>query len=257
MVDWPLRTGWISLEIVIENLAHAIGDLPIIDRLDITIGSGEIVALLGPSGCGKSTLLRLVAGLERPTSGSITMRRHIRAAIVFQDHTLLPWRTAAGNVELPLEHHPISVAERRERAAAVLEQVGIADFADYYPKALSGGMRQRVNLARALVLEPALLLMDEPLSSLDEQLREILLDDLAHLWSERGFTCLYVTHSPDEAVRLGHRVMILSRRPTKIVEVVPIETPIEERSHFHPAIAAARETVWNLVRESRAPCHGT
>ncbi len=252
MTGWPSRTGWISLDLVIENLAHAVGDLEVIRRLDITVGSGEIVALLGPSGCGKTTLLRLVAGLERPMSGSITQCRRARSATVFQDSTLLPWRTAAGNVALPLEHQDIPAAERRDRVAAVLERVGIADFADYYPKALSGGMRQRVNLARALVTEPALLLMDEPMASLDEQLREILLDDVARLWCERGFTCLYVTHSPAEAVRLGHRVVVLSPRPMEIVDVVSVETPIEERDHFHPAIAAARETVWHLAMGRRA-----
>jgi len=243
------------MEILVANLSHAFGDLAVLQDISLSVASGEIVAVLGPSGCGKTTLLRLVGGLEMSVAGSISTRSGAADAAnptiahVFQDATLLPWRTVAGNVALPLEHRGLARAECDRRVAAALERVSLAAFANYYPKNLSGGMRQRTNLARALVVDPAVLLLDEPLASLDELTRDQVLADLARLWQESRYTCLMVTHSPLESVRLGHRVVVLSDRPARIRGIVAIDLPINERHDLHPAIIAARDRIWALVRQ--------
>lgn len=246
-----------SLEIIIEHLAHGFGQLEVLKDISLHVASGEIVAILGPSGCGKTTLLRLAGGLERPRSGTIGTRGHSPnpgrpIAHVFQDPTLLPWRTVSGNVMLPLEHTKMPNEERKRRVAEAMARVRLADFSNTYPKALSGGMRQRAGIARALVVDPAVLLMDEPFAALDEQTRELLLGDLAELWRANRFTCLYVTHSPAEAARIGHRVVVLSHRPAAIREILKIDVPLAERSESHPAIAAARSRIWALVRPTTA-----
>ena len=221
--------------------------------IDLHVASGEIVAVLGPSGCGKSTLLRLVGGLEIPAAGAIRANPksgNDRIAYVFQDATLLPWRTVAANVALPLEHRDIPPSERHRRVADALRRVNLADFADAYPKTLSGGMRQRTSIARALVVEPAALMLDEPFASLDEASRERLLADLLRLWSESRYTCLYVTHDPCEAVRIGHRVVVLSARPGAVREVFRIDVPFGERRPDHPQIARLCDRLWALVRNA-------
>lgn len=236
--------------IVIDRLSHDYGPLAVIRDLSLRVESGEIVALLGPSGCGKSTLLRLVGGLERPVAGAVRVAPGGAGAatFVFQDPTLLPWRTAAGNVALPLEHRGTGAAARRRRVAEALDRVGLAGFAGAWPKSLSGGMRQRVSIARALVVGPAVLLMDEPLGSLDEQSRDMLLADLARIWAETPYTCLYVTHDPSEAVRIAHRAVVLSARPARVLGIVPVALPIDKRPPTHPTMAEARERIRELVR---------
>lgn len=237
------------MNLEIRDLTHCIGDLSVLQSIDLTVSANEIVAVLGPSGCGKSTLLRLGGGLEVPASGSIrTTGSGTRPAFVLQAPTLLPWRSVAGNVQLALEHGKTAKPDRQRRVAEVLARVGLSDFADWYPKALSGGMLQRTNLARALVANPSLLLMDEPFASLDEPTRDGLIADLIRLWQATPFTCLYVTHSPAEALRLAHRVVILTARPARIREIVPIDLAIDKRSDSHPTVLAARDRICELIR---------
>lgn len=243
-----MQTG--EAMIMIENLSHCFGALQVLRAVDLTLADGEILAVLGPSGCGKSTLLNIVAGLEIPVAGSVQLGRGASIATVFQDPTLLPWCSVAGNVGLVLAHKGLKAADLKRRVSAALAKVGLSDFADHFPKTLSGGMRQRVNLARALVVAPEILLMDEPLSGLDEVTRDDLLDTLIQLWRDSQFTCIYVTHSLTEAVRLGHRVVVLSERPARIQGIVPIDLPHNMRQDSHPAIRAARGRILSLVRQT-------
>lgn len=241
-----------SLDIDVDIREHRYGPDPVLQGIRLKAHSGEIVAILGPSGCGKSTLLRLAGGIEPPTEGNVTFAsgqgRRQGVAYVFQDPTLLPWRTALGNVAFPLEHGGGTRSAIRDRALAALHRVGLADFAAHYPRQLSGGMQQRVGLARALATDPALLLLDEPFAAADALTREALVADLVRLWAESRYTCLYVTHSPDEAVRLGHRVVVLSERPGRIRGIVPVDPPIERRHAGEAALQAAGARVWALVR---------
>jgi len=193
------------------------------------IAAAEFVGLVGPSGCGKSTLLRIVAGLAAPSSGAleITDRAQLRPAFVFQEPTLLPWASVFDNVWLPLRVRGISRAEARPAIEAVLARVGLAQFERALPRELSGGMKMRVSLARALVTEPNLLLLDEPFAALDELTRFRLNDDLRGWWSAQQFTTLFVTHSVFEAVYLCNRVLVISARPGRLHADVPIEGPHE------------------------------
>jgi len=197
-----------------------------LDALSLDVADGEPVAVIGPSGCGKSTLLLLAAGLLTPTEGAVSVRGAAVAgprretALILQDFGLLPWKTVAANAALGLSIRGVSPAETRTRAAAALEQVGLAEFARAYPGELSGGMRQRVALARAVALDADLLLMDEPLSALDALKREDLQDVLLELWRTRGHAQVLVTHSIEEAVFLGRRVVVMSPRPGRIWAVV-------------------------------------
>jgi NitT/TauT family transport system ATP-binding protein len=213
------------LSIELRNIGRVFpGGVAALDGIDLTIESGEFLAILGPSGCGKSTLLRLIAGLDSPTSGSI----HYTAAelaYVFQDAHLLPWRNVLRNVELPLELRGVNRTERRDRAMRVIEQVGLSDAINRYPAQLSGGMRMRVSLARALITDPKLLLLDEPFAALDEITRQRLDEQLRELWIERNITTIFVTHSTAEAAFLAERAVVLSPRPGRIILDTPIELP--------------------------------
>jgi NitT/TauT family transport system ATP-binding protein len=191
------------------------------------------VALLGPSGCGKSTLLRLVAGLDRPDEGTITLEAAGRSrpgartpiAFVFQDPCLMPWRRVLENVSLPLELAGAPPGERRERAREALAQVGLIDAADRYPNELSGGMRMRASLARALTTDPAILLLDEPFAALDELTRHRLDDQLRALWQRLGMTVLFVTHAIAEAAYLAERAVVFTRRPARVVADRTLDLP--------------------------------
>jgi NitT/TauT family transport system ATP-binding protein len=192
-----------------------------LEGISARVEAGDFVALLGPSGCGKSTLLRLLAGLEVPSAGAVVWDSGAPPAageigLVFQDATLLPWADAAANVGLPLRLRGMGKAERASAAAAALAQVGLADFAHARPKALSGGMKMRVSIARALVSDPVLLLMDEPFAALDEFTRHKLQDDLHALWRRNGKTVVFVTHSIYEAAYLANRILVMSPRPGRI-----------------------------------------
>ncbi|HWP34131.1 MAG TPA: ABC transporter ATP-binding protein [Thermodesulfobacteriota bacterium] len=205
----------------------------------LDVAAGEFLVILGPSGCGKSTLLHLLAGLERPTSGEILApapdgRRKLTGT-VFQEYALFPWRTVFQNVVFGPEVRGVPRAEREAVARALIELVRLKGFEHRYPHELSGGMRQRVALARALANDPAVLLFDEPLAALDAQTRKALQDELVRIWRETGKTFIYVTHSLEEAVLLGDRVVLMTARPGQVKEIVPVELPRPRR------ITGARE----------------
>ncbi len=245
------------MDLLVEGVSHGFGALPVLDDVSLAIASGEIVALLGPSGCGKSTLLGIAGGMVAPAAGRVLLRGEAPPAClnkltyVFQDFALLPWRDVAGNVALPLEHHRLGAAEVARRVDDALARIGLSEFRGAWPRQLSGGMRQRVGIARALVVEPAVLLMDEPLSALDAQTRELLMEDLLALWRQTRFTALYVTHNLAEALRLAHRVVVLSRRPGRVREVVEVPVPPGERDGPAAAatLAALHERLWGLLRD--------
>jgi NitT/TauT family transport system ATP-binding protein len=186
----------------------------------------QFLSLLGPSGCGKSTLLRLIAGLSEPSAGTIEWRSdHSALSFVFQEPTLMPWATALANVVLPLRLAGVARDERRERAAAALAQVGLAGFEKAYPRELSGGMKMRVSIARALVTRPKVLLMDEPFAALDEITRFKLNNDLLELWQREGFTVIFVTHSVFESAFLSQRIAVMSARPGRVLEDITVDAP--------------------------------
>jgi len=210
------------MPVVLENLGKRFGDgAPVLDDVNATIEQGEFVALLGASGCGKSTLLNILAGLEEPTSGALEVPSD-GAAFMFQDSALFPWLTARGNIELALQladkGKSSSKAARSARATELLELVHLGGAGDKRPHELSGGMRQRVALARSLAQDRQLLLMDEPFAALDAITRDLLHDELERIWKETGRTIVFVTHNVREAVRLGQRVLLLSSRPGRVVQ---------------------------------------
>ena len=202
--------------------------------LDLDVRDGEFLSLLGPSGCGKSTALRMIAGLSRPSSGSVAWRDGVRPQVgfVFQEPTLMPWASVARNVYLPLRLAGLSERDAQPRVVAALDGVGLAQFADAYPRELSGGMRMRVSIARALVTRPPLLLMDEPFAALDEITRFRLNDDLLALARQLGTTVLFVTHSVFESVYLSSRIAVFSARPGRIVERIEVEGPARREAEF-------------------------
>ncbi len=207
------------------------GTTPAIDRLSVNVGKGEFVAVLGPSGCGKSTLLQIIAGLLRPSSGSaslggreITSPRH-DVGVVFQTPTLLPWKTILDNVMMPIAALRLPQEQYRQRARELLELVGLEAFADHYPRELSGGMQQRVSIARGLIHDPAVLLMDEPFAALDAMTREEMSVELQSLWLKAKKSILFITHSIPEAVFLADRVVVLSSRPARVQEIVDVPLP--------------------------------
>ncbi|NQW11070.1 MAG: ABC transporter ATP-binding protein [Alphaproteobacteria bacterium] len=246
------------MELRLDGITHRYGAVTVLDGIDLAVGSGQVVCLVGPSGCGKSTLLRIIGGLEMPTGGAVHLMGEPPEGCfnpltyVFQDFALLPWRTAADNVSLVLEDHPLSAEARSAVVADVLARTKLTDFANAWPRQLSGGMKQRVALARALAVRPAVMLMDEPLSALDSQTRELLMEDLIGLWERERFTAVYVTHNLLEAVRLGHRVVVLSRRPGRISEQMTIDTPLAERDMADPILLAKAERLWVAMRDEAA-----
>ena len=239
------------------------GDVHALAEIELTLDDGEFVSLIGPSGCGKSTLLRVVADLEQPTEGTVRVggkpARQARLdqdyGIAFQQSGLLEWRTVAENVELPLHVHGVGKAERRARAAELLELVGLADFAGSRPGQLSGGMQQRVAIARALAPQPKLLLMDEPFGALDEMTRERMQAELLRIARESGAAVLFVTHSIPEAVVLSDRVVVMTPRPGRITEIVTGRRPgradlepddvedVRQTAAFFTAVTAVREAL--------------
>ncbi|WP_296601506.1 ABC transporter ATP-binding protein [Nocardioides sp.] len=234
-----------------------------LDDLDLEIGAGEFVTVVGPSGCGKSTVLDLIAGLATPSAGRLTIDGvpitgpGLDRSVVFQQYTLLPWRTAAGNVEFALEARGgLTKRERATRAREYLDLVGLSEFAGRYPHELSGGMKQRVAIARSLSYEPQVLLMDEPFGALDAQTRERLQEELLGIWRRTGTTVVFITHDIDEAVFLGQRVAVMSARPGRISEVIAVdldreaaaETDVRATRQF----AEHRHHIWSLLRQQHA-----
>ena len=247
------------MEISLDGIGHSYDGVEVVRDISLDIPEGQIVCLVGPSGCGKSTLLRFMGGLERPGLGRVLQIGEPPEGClnpltyIFQDFALLPWRSVSGNISLVLEDHGIRGAAAREIINDVLARTKLREFAQAVPRQLSGGMKQRVAIARALAVNPAVMLMDEPLSALDSQTRELLMDDLVELWSRQPFTAVYVTHNLAEAVRLGHRVVVLSRRPGQIREVVEITKPLAKREFGDAELDVQQKHLWQLMRdEARA-----
>ncbi len=247
------------MDLRLQNISHHYGDVEVLRDIDLDIKHGQIVCIIGPSGCGKSTLLRFIGGLERPSAGEVLQIGEPPASslnpltYIFQDFALLPWRTVEGNISLALEDHGMAKAQSAAIIDDVLERTKLSDFRAAWPRQLSGGMKQRVAIARALSVNPAVMLMDEPLSALDSQTRELLMGDLIELWTRERFTACYVTHNLAEAVRLGHRIVVLSRRPGMIREIVDIDIPLAERQDQGAVLEEKQRHLWELLRdEARA-----
>jgi sulfonate transport system ATP-binding protein len=217
--------GSVQLTTVTKVFGRSSSAVRALDQISLEVPQGEFTCLIGASGCGKSTLLSLIAGLEQPTSGAVSVSG--RVALMFQEPALFPWLTAAGNVEVALRAHGIGRAERRQRTAELIEAVHLGGFGGKRPHELSGGMRQRVALARALAQDADVLLMDEPFGALDAMTRDLLHDELDRVRAGRQLTIVFVTHNVREAVRLGDRVVVLSSRPGRVVDefAVPIARP--------------------------------
>jgi len=226
-----------------------------IEALSTSIGGGEFVSILGPSGCGKSTFLKIVDGLITPTSGRLIVdgqqvdRPGQDRAMVFQDASLFPWYTVVRNVSYGLECHGVPAKEARARARPFISLVGLSGFENHYPYELSGGMQQRVNLARALAVDPGMLLMDEPFAALDAQTRELMQAELLRIWNEQRKTVLFITHQIDEAVYLSDRVIVMSARPGRIIADITIEIPrprelaVKRSPKFHEYV----DNIWELI----------
>jgi NitT/TauT family transport system ATP-binding protein len=225
------------------------GPVEALARMSLDVAEGEFVCLCGPSGCGKSTLLRIAGGLEPPTAGAVTARP---GAFVFQDHGLFPWLSVLDNAAFGLRMRGMKSRERAAIAREWLGRVGLARFAAAYPHELSGGMRQRLSLARAFAVDPGLLLMDEPLAALDAQTRALLQEELVALWEADRKTVLLVTHSIDEAILLGDRVVVMTDRPGRVKAEFSVGLP-RPRTPADPRFGELRAEIWELLRaEARA-----
>jgi NitT/TauT family transport system ATP-binding protein len=253
-----LELQGISLDLANERTQQV---LPVLRDIDLDVHAGEVVCIVGPSGCGKTTLLNAVDGLIRVTAGRILVDgRAVTGpgsdrAMVFQHDSLFPWRTVAQNVTygLDLQGSP-SKPERRERARALVDLVGLAGFAEHYPHELSGGMRQRVNIARALAVQPQLLLLDEPFAALDAQTREFMQVELLKILARARTTALFVTHQISEAVFLSNRVMVLSARPGRVKEIIAVDLPPTRTLAMkrEPAFLELEQRIWRLIEEEAA-----
>ncbi|HYW62916.1 MAG TPA: ABC transporter ATP-binding protein [Bradyrhizobium sp.] len=248
------------MELIADHIGHRFGALDVLDDVSFAVGAGEVVAVVGPSGCGKSTLLQILGGLLRPAAGEASLRGLPPAGsinpltFVFQDFALLPWCTVAQNVEFVLLHTGLPAGDRDAIVVDALRRTGLTDFRTAWPKQLSGGMRQRVGIARALAVRPAILLLDEPLSALDAQTRELLLEDFVGLLADGAMGAVYVTHNLEEAVRLADRILVLSRRPGRIREVVAVAPIRAQRGE--PAtrgrLLNLQNELWSLIRDEAA-----
>jgi len=230
--------------------------VPVLDHVSFAVADLEFVAIVGPSGCGKSTLLRIVNGLIPADSGAISIDGVAVSGpghglgMVFQSFDLFPWRTAIGNVEFGMEMLDVGKRECRERAMNWMQRVGLGGFENAYPHELSGGMQQRVGIARALAIEPAVLLMDEPFGALDVQTRDLLQDELLAIWQRERKTVLFVTHSIEEAIYLADRIVLLTPRPAKVERVldVPFGRPRTEDVKSDPTFVELRREIWQSLK---------
>ncbi|MDE3077746.1 MAG: ABC transporter ATP-binding protein, partial [Chloroflexota bacterium] len=228
-----------------------------LDNVHLQVAPAQFVTIVGPSGCGKSSLLTLVNGLLRPTAGSISLNgRRVDApgsdrALVFQEFALLPWRTVLGNVELGLELQGKGAGERREIARRFIRMVGLSNFERYFPHQLSGGMRQRAGIARALSVDPEVLLMDEPFGALDAQTRQVMASELLRIWERDRKTILFVTHDIDEAIFLADRVVVMSASPGRILQVLDVDLPRPRSFDVRnaPRFTEYRALIWNSLED--------
>lgn len=248
-------------EIVCRSIYKWFGDNAVIENLDLTVAHNEFVCVVGPSGCGKTTLLRMLAGLAEYDSGTITIGGvPVNAplpsvAVVFQHFGLFPWKTVLNNVALPLRASGVAKDEARRRAEEAISLVGLRDCNEKYPAQLSGGMKQRVGLARALAMQPEVVLLDEPFAAVDAQTREILQEELLGLWSRYQQTAMFITHSIDEAITLADRVIVMGTKPGRVIDdiVIPIERPRSVASvRRHESYTPLRERIWERLRNSSA-----
>ena len=220
-----------------------------LDRVSLDVAPGEFVCLVGASGCGKSTLLNLVAGLDPVSGGDVRVAGQARPGLMFQEPALFPWLTVNGNVDVPLRLRHLSRAERKARVAELLDTVHLGEFATKRPHELSGGMRQRVALARTLALDTPVLLMDEPFGALDAMTRDILHDEIERIWTERKLTVLFVTHNVREAARLADRIVLLSSRPGRIIYETRVDIPRPRRIDSREVASIAADVTDRLRAE--------
>ena len=254
-----------AAKIRIDCLGKSFGEdgthIQAVRDFSLTVNEGEFVCIVGPSGCGKTTVLRIVAGLEKPSDGTVEIapgydtsggESRPQNAMVFQEHGLFPWMTVADNVAYSLEMRGMGKRERHERSRPFLEMIGLARFRDYYPQQLSGGMRQRVSLARAFVADPEILLMDEPFAALDAHNKLILQDELLRIWEGTHKTVLFVTHAIDEAIALGDRIVVMTAQPGRIKEIVPIDFPRPRSAaelRADPRFGALQLSIWRMLED--------
>jgi NitT/TauT family transport system ATP-binding protein len=256
-----MTTQQAGVNIEIDKVSHHFSlegsDLPVLENISLQVRPGEFVALLGPSGCGKSTLLRLLAGLEQPASGVLAEEGraitapHPSRVVVFQDPTLYPWRTVYDNVGLGLQIRGESKQAAQTRIDAMLQRVGLKEFARAWPHQLSGGMAQRAALARALVNHPRLLILDEPLGKLDSLTRLRMQQEIVDLWQEQRFTTLMVTHDVEEALVMANRVVVFSARPARVLDIIEVEQAYPRRRD-DPQLVALRSRVLALLGAEQA-----
>jgi NitT/TauT family transport system ATP-binding protein len=244
-------------KLAVNRLSKSFGELEALRDIDLTIERGEFICVVGPSGCGKTTFLRIVAGLERASAGDVLLDgRAVKKpgsdrGFVFQNDSLLPWRTVLANAIIGREVAVALGPDDRKRTMELLTLVGLEGFENYYPRQLSGGMRQRVNLARALAIDPDILLMDEPFAALDAQTREIMQTELLRIWQRGQKTVLFVTHQIDEAVFLSDRVLVFARRPGRLQEEVKIALPRPRDLAIKrtPEFVALVDHIWRLIED--------
>jgi len=249
--------------IEVANLSHvyagAQGEVPALEDISMSVGAGHFVVIVGPSGCGKTSLLMMLAGLRAQSAGTILCHGSPipnpdprRVGVIFQEASLYPWLTALDNIEFPLSLRGAPRAERRQRAEAMLRLVGLEGFGGRYPHELSGGMKQRVSIARGLVQDPPVLLMDEPFAALDEQTRMTMGHELLRIWSVTAKTVVFITHSLTEAVYLADEVLVMSARPGRIIDriAVPLPRPRTYEMMATDAFGQLRERIWHQIRKA-------
>lgn len=240
-----------------EYVSERRGKVIALKDINLTVEDGEFISIIGPSGCGKTTLLKIIAGLIPASGGTVLVNgRQVTQpgpdrAMVFQNFALLPWADVLSNVAFGLEVQGVPKAEREEKARALIQLVGLAGFEDRYPRELSGGMQQRVGLARALAVDPEVLLMDEPFGALDAQTRRLMQEELLRIYQREAKTVIFVTHAMDEAVRLADRVVLMTPRPAQIKEVltVPFGRPRSEEMSKEPAFGEIVDYLWEQLRD--------
>ena len=249
------------MKVLIEHLSKTYGDrkgeaTAALDDINLLVQENEFLVVVGPSGCGKSTLLNIIAGLLAPTSGQVVFEGaggndQPQTAVVFQEFALFPWRTVFKNIVYGLEERKVPKAEQSAVAQKYIRMVGLQGFEQKYPHQLSGGMKQRVSIARALANDPLLLLMDEPFSALDAQTRTLMQYELARIWEETRKSFLYITHNIQEAVFLGDRVVVLSRRPGRILDIVPIDLPRPRGEHLilEKSYLEYVDRIWGSIKD--------